>query len=47
MISLLLHNKGHSKFFTHFAQEQVFLLSSAILGTFLGFVLALQAGQKN
>jgi hypothetical protein len=47
MISLPPHNKGNSEFFTHFAQEQVFLLSSAILGTSLGVILAFQTGQKN
>jgi hypothetical protein len=46
MISLHLHTRGYSEFFTHFAQERVFLLSSAILGTFLGVILALQTGQK-
>jgi len=47
MISLHLHNGGQREFFTHFAQEQVFLLSSAIIGTFLGVILVLQTGRKN
>jgi hypothetical protein len=46
MISIPLHSDGNSGFFTQGEHDQMFLLSSVILGAFLVFVLALLVREK-
>ena len=46
MISIPLHSKGNRGFFTQGEHDQMFLLTSAILGAFLVFVLAILVREK-
>jgi hypothetical protein len=47
VISIPLHSDGNSGFFTQGEHDQMFLLSSAILGAFLVFVLAILVRDNN
>jgi hypothetical protein len=46
MISILLHSKGNIEFFKQFEHDQMFLLTSAMLGAFLVFILAILVREK-
>ena len=46
MISIPLHSKGNSEFFKQFEHDQMFLVTSAMLGAFLVFVLAILVREK-
>jgi hypothetical protein len=46
MISIPLHNNGNIEFFKQYEHDQMFLLTSGVLGAFLVFVLAILVREK-